>query len=49
VFGKINLILREIICDDVDYIQLAQDRNQWHALVNMVMNLWVPQKTEFLV
>jgi hypothetical protein len=29
--------------------QLAQNRDQWWALVNTVMNLWVPQKAgEFL-
>jgi len=33
--------LREIGCEDVDWIHLAQDRDQWHALVNMVMNLWI--------
>jgi hypothetical protein len=26
----------------VDWIDLAQDRGQWRALVNTVMNLWVP-------
>jgi len=25
-----------------DWIHLVQDRGQWWALVNMVMNLWVP-------
>jgi hypothetical protein len=25
----------------VEWIQLAQDRDQWEALVNTVMNLWV--------
>jgi hypothetical protein len=27
---------------DVDWIGLAQDRNRWRALVNSVLNLWVP-------
>jgi hypothetical protein len=26
----------------VDWIHVAQDRDQWEALVNMVMNLRVP-------
>jgi hypothetical protein len=25
-----------------DWINLAEDRDQWRALVNTVMNLWVP-------
>jgi hypothetical protein len=28
--------------DGVDWIDLAQDRDQWSALVNMVMNFRVP-------
>jgi hypothetical protein len=31
-------------CEGVDWIHLAHHRNQWHALVNTVMNLLVPQK-----
>jgi hypothetical protein len=34
--------LREIGFGDVDWIDLAQDRDRWQALVNMVMNLRVP-------
>jgi hypothetical protein len=33
--------LREIERDGVDWIDMALDRDQWRALVNMVMNLWV--------
>jgi hypothetical protein len=32
----------EIRFGDVDWINLAQDRNRWQALVNTVMNLRVP-------
>jgi hypothetical protein len=33
--------LRDIGWDGVDWIELAQDRDQWKALVNTVMNLGV--------
>jgi len=26
----------------IDWIDLAEDRDRWQALVNVVMNLWVP-------
>jgi hypothetical protein len=29
-------------CRGMNWIVLAQDRNRWRALVNAVMNLWVP-------
>jgi hypothetical protein len=35
--------LREIGWGGMDWIDLAQDIDQWRALVNTVMNLWVPQ------
>jgi hypothetical protein len=37
----IRMDLREIGWGSVDWIQLAQDRDQWWALVNMVMNFQV--------
>jgi hypothetical protein len=40
--NKMNFI--EIQCDDVDCIHLAHDRDNWKALVNMVINLCVPQE-----
>jgi hypothetical protein len=36
--------IREIGWDIVDCIHLAEGRNQWQPLVNMVMNLRVPYK-----
>jgi hypothetical protein len=33
--------LRETEWEGVDWIHLAQDRDQWWAVVNMVMNFWV--------
>jgi hypothetical protein len=34
--------LREIGFGDVDWIDLAQDRDRWRAILNTVMNLRVP-------
>jgi hypothetical protein len=39
---NIKLDLREKRINGVNWIQLAQDRVQWQAFVNMVMNLQVP-------
>jgi hypothetical protein len=39
---NIKMGLREIGWDDVDWIYMAQDRDQWRALVNTVLNVRVP-------
>jgi hypothetical protein len=41
---NIKMDLREIGWDGMDWIDLAQDRDQRRALVNTIMNLRVPQK-----
>jgi hypothetical protein len=40
--NNIKMDLREIGWDGRDWIDLTQDRDQWRAFVNMVMNLLVP-------
>jgi hypothetical protein len=47
---NIKMDLREIGWNGLDLIDLAQDRDQWRALVNTVMNLRVPQNSgNFLI
>jgi hypothetical protein len=39
---NIKMDLKETRWGDMDWIDLSQDRDQWRAVVNRVINLWVP-------
>jgi hypothetical protein len=39
---NIKMDLQEVGCEGMDWIDLAQYRNRWRALVSAVMNLLVP-------
>jgi hypothetical protein len=40
--NNIKMDLRQTGWDGMDWIDLAQERNKWRALVNTVLNLRVP-------
>jgi hypothetical protein len=39
---NIKMDLLEVECGDVDWIELAQNRDRWRALLNAAMNLRIP-------
>jgi hypothetical protein len=45
----VQMVIREIGWGGMDWINLAQDRDQWMALVNTVMNLRVPKNVEIFL
>jgi hypothetical protein len=41
--------LREVGWECVDWINFAQDGDQWRAIVNIIMKLRVPQKPRYFL
>jgi len=39
---NIKIDLQNVGCEGMVWIDVAQDRDRWRALVNAVMNLWLP-------
>jgi hypothetical protein len=40
--NNIKMDVKEIGCDDMDWVPFAQDQNKWQLVVNMIMNLQAP-------
>jgi hypothetical protein len=40
--GNIKMDLRDVVSSGIDWIDLAQDRDQWRAFVKTVMSFRVP-------
>jgi hypothetical protein len=42
---NIKMDLQEVTCGGMEWMELAQDKDRWQALMNVVMNLHVPENT----
>jgi hypothetical protein len=42
---NIKMDIQEVEWKDVDWVKLAQDRDNWRDVVNMMTNLQVPQNS----
>jgi hypothetical protein len=40
--GDIKMHIKEVGCGDMDWIELAQDRDRWRALLTAVMKIFIP-------
>jgi len=40
--NNIKMDLQKVGCGDINWIELAQERDMWRALVTAKMNLWFP-------
>ena len=45
---NIRMNINEIDINLRNWVDSAQDRDYWKALVNELLNLWVPQDTELV-
>jgi len=39
---NIKMDIQEVGCGGMDWIEVAEDRDRWRAIMNAVMNIWVP-------
>jgi hypothetical protein len=37
----IRMDMRENVSEDIEWVQLTQDRGQWQAVVAVMMNVWL--------
>jgi hypothetical protein len=47
--SNINVEPKEVGYEGMDRIHMAEGRVQWWVIVNIVINLWVPQKARHFI